>query len=194
MQKVLCLVLLLLFVYQDYAVCRTSIAKRRVEEIKRSSIHKKVDYAEQEKVSRDISIYPKRTSEEFVEYLMQIPRVYFRDTVDLFALVINGRIPDIPYKDKLEGLSRSGIVDEYVIDKQTGVYITKGILAYMLCRMLRYEGGFMARFFGMNERSALKEAVFRSLLPAGSPGEFVSGEELLFSVQYAVDEMMEDGK
>ncbi len=57
--------------------------------------------------------------------------------------------------------------------------LTKGTLAFMLCKALGIKGGFTMSILGASRRYALREAIYLGLMPRGSPGQFVSGRELI---------------
>lgn len=57
--------------------------------------------------------------------------------------------------------------------------LTKGTLAYMLCKALDIEGGVTMRLFGINRRYALRECVHRRIIAFGTTDEYVSGRELI---------------
>lgn len=64
--------------------------------------------------------------------------------------------------------------------------ITKGQLAFLLCKALKIKGGLHMRLFGINERYALKEIVFEKIIVRGSPQDLISGKELTLTFLNAV--------
>lgn len=57
--------------------------------------------------------------------------------------------------------------------------LTKGTLAYMVCRSLGIQGGLTIRVFGMSRRYALRECQHLGLINGGSMDEYVTGRELI---------------
>jgi hypothetical protein len=66
-----------------------------------------------------------------------------------------------------------------------GDLLTKGQLAYALCKALGIRGGLMTRVFGMSRRYALRECAHLSLMPAGIATDPVSGRELIDAIARA---------
>jgi hypothetical protein len=57
--------------------------------------------------------------------------------------------------------------------------VTKGTVAYMLVKALGIKGGLTMAVFGPSRRYAFRECVFLRLIPGGTPGEFMSGREMI---------------
>lgn len=62
---------------------------------------------------------------------------------------------------------------------QESSLLTKGTLAYMVCRALDLKGGVTMRLFGINRRYALRECIHRRLIARGTVDEYVTGRELI---------------
>lgn len=75
-------------------------------------------------------------------------------------------------------LTERGIADP-AWNLAEGSPVTKGTLAYMLCKTLGIKGGLTAGVFGMTRRYALRECLFLRLFARGKTDEFVSGRELI---------------
>ena len=76
---------------------------------------------------------------------------------------------------KLQGLGMlpaTGIND-------AGAPLTRGQLAYMVCKACDVKGGLSLMLFGMSERYAYKECIYLNLMARGPGGRFVSGSELM---------------
>ena len=57
--------------------------------------------------------------------------------------------------------------------------VSKGTVAYMLVKALGIKGGLTMAVFGPSRRYAFRECVYLRLIPGGTPGEPMSGRELL---------------
>lgn len=91
---------------------------------------------------------------------------------------------DGPFDSVRKDLAEPGIVaSDWTV--QESDKLTKGHLAYMLCRALKIEGGVVMRLFGPSRRYSLRECDFVGLIAGGSVDEFVSGRELLDILQKA---------
>jgi hypothetical protein len=57
--------------------------------------------------------------------------------------------------------------------------LTRGTLAYMLCKALGIKGGVTMAVFGTTRRYALRECIYLGLMSGGTVDEYVSGRELI---------------
>jgi hypothetical protein len=65
--------------------------------------------------------------------------------------------------------------------------LTKGQAAYMLCQALEIKGGLWLRLLGLNQRYALRELVYEGIMFSGSVQDFMSGRELISTLNRAAD-------
>ena len=72
--------------------------------------------------------------------------------------------------------------------------LTRGQFAYMLCRALDIRGGLTMMVIGTTERYALRECIFRELMPDVNQGKYVTGLELLGVLSRAEKYREEKGK
>ena len=57
--------------------------------------------------------------------------------------------------------------------------VSKGTVAYLLVKTLKIKGGLTMAVFGPSRRYAFLECLYLKLISGGTPGEYVSGRELL---------------
>ena len=57
--------------------------------------------------------------------------------------------------------------------------VTRGVLAYMLCKTLKIKGGLTVRVFGWSRRYAFRECLYVGLIPRGTTGQYVTGRQLI---------------
>lgn len=98
---------------------------------------------------------------------------------------IAGLVNDAPVEgDFVAGLKEKGIVPASWNDAADSK-LTKGTLAYLLCKALDIKGGATMRITGTSRRYALRECIYVGLMAVGSTDEYVSGRELLDVMQRA---------
>ena len=103
------------------------------------------------------------------------------DTGDACRLLL-GLVKDAPVEGDFEAV-RKEAVERGLLDAgwelSEKAPVTKGMTAYMLVKALGIKGGLSMAVFGANRRHALRECVYLKLISGGTPGEFVSGREML---------------
>jgi hypothetical protein len=98
---------------------------------------------------------------------------------------IAGLVNDAPAEgDFVAALKEKGIVPADWNDAAESK-LTKGTLAYLLCKALDIKGGATMRLTGTSRRYALRECIYVGLMGVGSTDEYVSGRELLDVMQRA---------
>ena len=63
--------------------------------------------------------------------------------------------------------------------------LTRGKLAYMVCKACSIKGGVNLHLFGATERYAYKECVYLSIMAAGNESRTLSGSELMAVIRRA---------
>ena len=93
-----------------------------------------------------------------------------------------------------EGLLNAADAREYLVSEgivprswhATGeAPLTKGELAYMVCQSLGLKGGVTMRIFGPSKRYCLYEASYQELMVGGADYQYVSGGELVSTIDRA---------
>lgn len=119
-------------------------------------------------------------------------RLYEKDKAtygDALRLVL-GLAKDAPSEGdfaavRQEALDRTLVESGWEIAESAPV--DKGTVAYMLCRALGIKGGVTMRLFGISRRYAFRECVYLKLIAGGTPGERVTGRELIDILAAAED-------
>jgi len=65
--------------------------------------------------------------------------------------------------------------------------LRKGQVAYMLCKALDMKGGLWLRLLGLSQRYALRELVYERVMVPGNVQDFMSGKELISTLNQAAD-------
>jgi len=89
--------------------------------------------------------------------------------------LVDGQDPHENFDQRLVALDVKGMADASW-DIQADQPVTKGTLAFMLCRALEIKGGVMMHLIP-SRRYAYKEAVFQNLMLRGSENEPLTGPE-----------------
>jgi hypothetical protein len=106
-------------------------------------------------------------------------RASFEDVCRVISTLLHDKDPQQPFDKMRTSLIKEGIIPgDWVYKRESPV--TKGMLAYMLCKVLDIKGGLTMRIFGTSQRYALRECKWIGLITrASSAKEYVSGKELL---------------
>ena len=89
-----------------------------------------------------------------------------------------GEHSDAAFADVQKDLVSGGAADaDWGFEEST--IVTKGTLAYMLCKTLGIRGGVTTTIFGMSRRYAFRECVYLGLLSGRTDMEYVMGRELI---------------
>jgi hypothetical protein len=67
--------------------------------------------------------------------------------------------------------------------------LTKGEMAFMLCKALKVKGGVHLRLFGVSPRYALAELVYMGIMVRGREDEVMTGKELAYTFIEAADHL-----
>lgn len=93
-----------------------------------------------------------------------------------------------------DGLMAPGEARDYLVERGVvpaswsptgGAALTKGELAYMICQALGIKGGVTMRIFGPSKRYCLYEASYQQLMAGGSDYQYVTGGELVSTIDRA---------
>ena len=118
----------------------------------------------------------KRT--DAVRRLYEKDRAEAGDALRLFLALSKGA----PVEGTFDAL-RKEAVDRGLADAgwelADGKPVDKGTVAYLLVKTLGIKGGLTMAVFGPSRRYAFRECLYLKLISGGTPGEFVSGRELL---------------
>ena len=121
----------------------------------------------------------KRT--DFLRRLYEKDRATFGDARRLVV----GLAADVP----ADGDARKEAADRGLVDPSWELAdagpVDKGTVAYMLVKALGIRGGLTMSVFGPSRRYAFREVVFLRIMKGGTPGEFISGRELIDVLQAA---------
>ena len=130
---------------------------------------------QQEKPKED----PKKESRTaYVRRIFEKDRCGFGDTCRIVLSLSKGEHTDAAFADVHRDLVSAGVVDgDWGFEESS--LVTKGTLAYMLCKTLGVKGGVTASVFGMSRRYAFRECVYLGLLSGRTDMEYVTGRELI---------------
>jgi hypothetical protein len=97
------------------------------------------------------------------------------EACSMVLLLIDGEDRYQGFDDRLIALDAKGVADASW-DIEAEEPVSKGTLAYMLCRTLGLKGGVILRLLP-SRRYAYREAVYKGLMAKGSAGEPLTGPE-----------------
>ncbi len=98
--------------------------------------------------------------------------------------LVHGKHAEQPFAELARDLVTETVIDSAWSPAETDK-LTKGQVAYMLCRALKIEGGAILRLTGPSRRYCLRECLHLGLLSQGVTDEYVSGRELIDILQKA---------
>ena len=120
----------------------------------------------------------KESRTAYVRRIFEKDRCTYGDATRIVLSLAKGEHSDAAFADVQKDLAGRGIVDaDWTFEEAAPV--TKGTLAYMLCKALGIQGGATARVFGMTRRYAFRECVYAGLLRGRTDMEYVTGRELI---------------
>ena len=122
---------------------------------------------------------PKKESRTaYVRRIFQKDRCSYADACRIVLSLAKSEHTDEAFAEVQKDLAAREIVDpDWGFEESAAV--TKGTLAYMLCKSLGIKGGATTRIFGMSRRYAFRECVFAGLLRGKTDMEYVTGRELI---------------
>ncbi len=113
-----------------------------------------------------------------------VRRIYEKDragTGDALRLMMS-LAKDEPVEGEFDAL-RKQAVDQGLLDGAwelaEAAPVRKGTVAFMLVKALGIKGGLTMSLFGPTRRYAFRECVYLKLISGGTPGEFMTGRELI---------------
>lgn len=124
---------------------------------------------------------PQEKRTDFLRRLYEKDRASFGDARRLVV----GLAADAP----ADGDGQKEAADRGLVDPAWGLTdagpVDKGTVAYMLVKALNIRGGLTMSVFGPSRRYAFREIVFLRIMKGGTPGEFITGRELIDVLQAA---------
>ena len=120
---------------------------------------------------------------DFLEMIEAQPLPTCDDGLRAILVLVDGECAPKTYEARLAECRRRGFVAARWKLAATD-RLTRGTLAYMICKACRLRGGVNWYLFG-NRRYAVREAVFRSLMPDGVAYHGVTGAELIAALNQA---------
>lgn len=121
---------------------------------------------------------PRESRTAYIRRLYERDRATFGDACRATASLLRQDHTDQEFAELLKDLASEGVVDAGW-GLEEGSKLTKGTLAYMLCKALGIKGGLTMSIFGVTRRYAFRECVYVGLIAGGTVDEYVTGRELL---------------
>ena len=118
----------------------------------------------------------KRT--DFVRRLYEKDRAGFGDACRLFVSLVKDQPADGDFEALRKEAVERGLIDPAWEMTETGP-VDKGTVAYLVVKALGIKGGLTMSIFGASRRYAFRECVHLKLIAGGTPGEHMTGRELL---------------
>jgi hypothetical protein len=156
---------------------------RRIEEQKRSSLRpteavidpQKQDLPPQQAINRD-----------YFRRLVKQSRARKVDGVYTVMVLLGKEKQFKTFPEELAYLKNNGYIPkgrEWELNDS----LTKGELAFMLCKALEVKGGIHMRLFGASPRYALAELTYMGIMTRGREPDIVTGKELAYAFIEAAD-------
>jgi hypothetical protein len=121
---------------------------------------------------------PKESRTGYLRRIFEKDRATYGDACRAVLSVIQNEHTDADFATVAGDLNGRGVTSTAWALQESSL-LTKGTLAYMLCRALEIKGGVTMRLFGINRRYALRECLYRRLIAGGTVDEYVTGRELI---------------
>ena len=120
----------------------------------------------------------KESRTAYLRRLFERDRATYGDACRALLSLLKEEHSDADFAAISGDLSGRGVVSADWNLQEAGL-LTKGTLAYMLCRALEIKGGATMRVFGISRRYALRECQHLGLITGGVTDEYVTGRELI---------------
>ena len=120
---------------------------------------------------------PERDSAQLAYELSQKTWCSNNDAFSMVILLMDGEDKYHNFDERIVALDVKGIANA-AWDIDADKPVTKGTLAYMLCRAMDIKGGLMMRLFD-SRRYSYREAVSQGLMLKGSESEPLTGPEVV---------------
>lgn len=121
---------------------------------------------------------PRESRTAYLRRIFEKDRASYGDACRAILSLAKSEHTDADFATVVGDLTGRGVVSsEWGLQESS--LLTKGTLAYMVCRALEIKGGVTMRLFGINRRYALRECLFRRLIASGTTDEYVTGRELI---------------
>jgi hypothetical protein len=119
-----------------------------------------------------------RTDTSFLRKLLKKDQAGFGDGIRAAWILLKGADEEMDFSKRREELIRLGIVPaDWTYTEDTP--LTKGMVSYLIVKVLDIKGGVTMRIFGCSERYALRECAYLGLIVDGPKSKYVTGGELL---------------
>lgn len=186
MKRVLVLALLVLHMC-SFSWAQSIQDKRRVEEEKRKDLSSSEFYLpDAEKLSPpDV----RSGQNAYFEELLTKEAASLADAYKTLVILIgtDGQFRDVDSQfGYLEG---EGIIPKSIKGSGHDTLLRKGAAAHMFAKTMDIKGGITLRVFGLSERYAFKELVYREIMYPGNIHDVMSGPELILTLIQAADYM-----
>lgn len=126
----------------------------------------------------------KESRTAYLRRIFEKDRATYGDACRAILSVVRREHTDADFGANAADLTGRGIVEDWGLQESS--LLTKGTLAYMVCRALDIDGGVTMRVFGITRRYALRECIHRRLMTRGTVDEYVTGRELIDVVTNAM--------
>jgi hypothetical protein len=115
------------------------------------------------------------------------PNATFEDSVRAFLeLAIDTDAAKTPYEQQANILAEMRVIRPgWIANGQEK--LTRGRVAYMICRTCGIKGGLSMAVLGTTERYAFRECVFLGVWEGGTQGDYMTGGELVGVLKWAAD-------
>ena len=120
----------------------------------------------------------KESRTAYLRRIFEKDRATYGDACRAILSTIKGEHTDADFASNVGELTGRSVVQADWGLQETSL-LTKGTLAYMVCKALDLQGGATMRLFGISRRYALREVVHRRLMERGTVDEYVTGRELI---------------
>ena len=138
---------------------------------------------------------PASADDEFYRVLAAKPNATFEDAVRAFYELVSEQPP--PADATFQTLAATLVERKVIRSDWTGdaqAKLTRGRVAYMICRACGIKGGITMRIFGLSERYCFRECVYLGVWPGGNQRDLMTGGELMGVLKWTADYVEERPK
>lgn len=140
----------------------------------------------QDPLTSKIAVETEEGQLDFWHQLAERPLASNDEAATAIMLFAEGKVAGKTYEERITALMEKGLYPKG-FSRPADEAVTRGTIAYALCKVLKIRGGLTMALTGTSERYATRELMDVGVFPISSPQQTFSGTELVGVISKAED-------